>query len=206
MVNLMYQYPGVAEWLRLKAKLSLDLLRDWRAAVTVYGNDDMELSANAFMPPFTLFTGFDFGRAAKYCSAASPKLSTMHWSVMVEFWGEVLLERNPGLDEKLVVRALAQLFDLGDEIDAERLSDYGYPGPEDPHPVPDTPQRRKIAQAKAAAGEGMAVTPLVHGYGPLEDFSRRLRLVAKSEADGVWINRYGYLSDAKIQAIGQIWK
>ena len=45
------------------------------------------------------------------------------------------------------------------------------------------------------------MTPLVHGYGPPDDFARRLRLVADSRADGVWINRYGYLSDEKLQVV-----
>jgi hypothetical protein len=49
------------------------------------------------------------------------------------------------------------------------------------------------------------ITPLVHGYGPLGDFCRRLQLVADSGAHGVWINRYGYLSDRKLEAIGKIW-
>ncbi|MGY8824449.1 MAG: hypothetical protein ACKVJG_11040 [Candidatus Latescibacterota bacterium] len=204
--NALRSYPGVAEWLRLKSELSVDLLREWRAALTAYGGEDKKLSANAFMPPLTLFTGFDFKRAARFCSAASPKLYTMHWSAMVEFWGEVLLKHNSGLDEKLVTRALAQLFDLGDHIEAEKLADYGYPEPHEAHPVPDAPQKRRIAQAKAAAGEGMAITPLVHGYGPVDDFARRLKLVAESEADGVWINRYGYLGDEKIAAIAEIWR
>ena len=116
------------------------------------------------------------------------------------------MQHNSGLDEALVTRALAQLLDLGDDIDAEKLSDYGYPEPHEPHPIPDAPQLRKIAQVKAAAGAGMAVTPLVHGYGPTDDFARRLQLVADSEADGVWINRYGYLGDDKIEAIGRIWR
>ena len=46
------------------------------------------------------------------------------------------------------------------------------------------------------------VTPLVHGYGPLDDFTRRLELVANCDAvSGLWINRYGYLSDEKLDAI-----
>ena len=52
----------------------------------------------------------------------------------------------------------------------------------------------------------MQITPIVHGYGPLEDFERRLQLVATSKADGVWINRYGYLGDDKLDAIGEIWR
>ena len=64
---------------------------------------------------------------------------------------------------------------------------------------------RKIAQVRAAAGPEMAITPLVHGYGPVNDVVRRFRLVAESGADGVWINRYGYLGDDKIEAIGAVW-
>ena len=135
LLNALRAHPGIAEWLRLKADLSVDMLREWRAALTAYGGEDKKLSANAFMPPFTLCTGFDFGRAARYCSAASPKLYTMHWSAMVEFWGSVLMQHNPDLDEALVTRALAQLFDLGDDIGAVRLLDYGYPEPHEPHPV-----------------------------------------------------------------------
>jgi hypothetical protein len=130
----------------------------------------------------------------------------MHWSVMVEFWGRDLLAHNPGLDETLVVRALAHLFDLGDAITAERLSDYGYPEPHEPHPIPDDCQARKIRQVCTEARGRTPVTPLVHGYGPLNDFSRRFKVVADSPADGVWINRYGYLSDDKLDAVGRLWK
>jgi hypothetical protein len=129
----------------------------------------------------------------------------MHWSVMVQFWGEILLKHNPGLDESLLVKALAHLFDLGDEITAQRLSDYGYPAPDQPHPIPDAPQTRKIQQVLAESGDQVQITPLVHGYGPLGDFCRRLQIVADSSAHGVWINRYGYLSDSKLEAIGEIW-
>ena len=206
LVRLLRRYPGVLEWLRMKSALSVDLVRTWREAITEFGGEAKELSVNAFMPPLTLFTGFDFAGAAEYCSAASPKLYTMHWSVMVEFWGKVLLARNPGLDEKLVVRSLANLFDLDDEVTANQISDYGYPEPGEPHPVPNAPQARKIDQAVVEAGGGMAITPIVHGYGPLEDFRRRLQIVQTSAADGVWVNRYGYLGDDKLDAIGGIWR
>ena len=49
-----------------------------------------------------------------------------------------------------------------------------------------------------------AVTPLVHGYGPPADFRRRLQIVTDSAADGVWINRYGYLGEEKLQAITEV--
>jgi hypothetical protein len=103
------------------------------------------------------------------------------------------------------VKALVNLFDLADETPTAGLSDYAYPEPDQPHPVADGPQCRKIEQAIADAGPGLMITPLVHGYGPLDDFRRRFQLVADSAAHGVWINRYGYLSDHKLDAVGEIW-
>lgn len=200
------EHPAVGAWLRLKAALSTDLLRDWREAITEAGGAEKELSANAFMPPFSHFTGLDFAQAAAHCGSISPKLYTMHWALMVRFWGDTLLASNPGLDEHRLVQALVQLFDLADSDIAATLADYDYPPPDQPHPIPNGPQLRKIDQALAATGGKARVYALVHGYGPLDDFRRRLQLVADSPVDGVWINRYGYLSDAKLDAIGEIWQ
>ena len=158
------------------------------------------------MPPLTLLTGFDFARAGAWCDAASPKLYTMHWTVMVDFWGRQLLAHNSGLDERLLVHALANLFDLGDTPPGDSLQSFHYPEPEEPHPVNDAVQRRRLASAVRQARGQMAVTPLVHGYGPIEDFLRRFRLVADSDVDGAWINRYGYLSDAKLDGVGALWR
>ena len=71
---------------------------------------------------------------------------------MVEFRGRVM-DNNLELEEGLVVRSLANLFDLGDEIHAESLSDYGYPKPDQPHAVADSPQKRKIRQVRSSAGK-----------------------------------------------------
>ncbi len=134
---LLRQYPAVFEWLRLKSDLSVDMLQHWRQIIddATTSGTPKKLSANAFMPPLTMFTGFDLGRAARICDAVSPKLYTMHWTVMVEFWGRRLLEHNPDLDEALLVHALSNLFDLADEPQGSKLDDYRYPEPHEPHPV-----------------------------------------------------------------------
>lgn len=204
--RLMRRFPGIGEWLRMKAALSVDLLTDWRDAITEAGGTDKVLSANAFMVPFSIFTGFDFDGASEVCQAVSPKLYTMHWSLIVEFWGRELLESNPGIDERLLVRALENLFDLTDSASATGLDEYGYPEPDEPHPIADAPQARKVRQVQAEVAGRCLVTPLVHGYGPEDDFQRRFRVVAGSAEDGVWINRYGYLSDRKLEVIGQAWR
>ncbi|MBW3540029.1 MAG: hypothetical protein KY476_07160 [Planctomycetes bacterium] len=224
-------WEPVRTWLRLKAQLSLAVLGDWRRAIDEV-RTGVELSANAFMPPYSRVTGFDFHGAAGVCDSINPKLYTMHWALMVTFWGRALLEHNPGLDERLIVRSLVHLMDLADaeqresalpekgdtplsgqegdgplfRMPGETLADYRYPEPHEPHPIPDRPQRRKIDQVLRSVAGQAAVFPLVHGYGPVEDFTRRLRLVAESPADGVWINRYGYLSDEKLERIAEVWK
>jgi hypothetical protein len=208
-VTLLSRFPAVGEWLRLKAALSVDLLQHWRTIINEAGGSDRELSANAFMPPYSALTGFDFIGAAGCCHSIAPKLYTMHWSLMVKFWGDVLLEANSGLEERLVVQTLVNLMDLADSAAGHaQMAEYGYPNPDEPHPVPDAPQQRKIALARSLTNSGgaAAVYPLVHGYGPPDDFRRRLQLVADSAADGVWINRYGYLSDEKLAAIEAVWK
>ena len=37
--------------------------------------------------------------------------------------------------------------------------------------------------------------------GPDGDFHRRVKVVAESQAQGVWVNRYGYLGDPKLESI-----
>jgi hypothetical protein len=205
-LSCLSRYPGVAGWLRMKAELSADMLREWRETITEWGGPEYELSANAFMPPYTLLTGLDFARAAVHCDAVSPKLYTMHWSLMVKFWGDEILAANLDLDETLLARALVTLMDISDDPGPCRLYDYGYPAPDEPHPIPNEPQIRKIAKVCRATAGQADVTPSVHGYGPPDDFRRRLQLVADSNADGVWINRYGYLGEEKLNAITEVWK
>jgi len=48
------------------------------------------------------------------------------------------------------------------------------------------------------------VYALAHGYGPLEDFRQRLQVAWRASRRRVWINRYGYLTEEKIDAIGSV--
>jgi len=185
-------------WLRLKAELSADLIADWADAL----GPDHAVSANAFPPGYATLTGLDCGRALQHADSVSPKLYTMHWSQMVEFWGRRLLDANPELDEALLVPALCAAMDIGHE--GWSLADYGYPEPDKRHPIPDEPQVRKLSQAVAQAGGRGPVHALIHGYGPVDDFRRRLELVPGRGVDGFWVNRYGYLANEKLDVIGDV--
>lgn len=203
--SLLTRFPGVAEFFRLKAALSADLLADWRVAINDTVGPEKELSANAFMTPYSFFTGLDFARIGDNCGSVSAKLYTMHWCQMIEYWGRELLDANPGLDEGLLVRALVSLMDIADPGGGgSTLADYHYPEPDEAHPIPSETQARKLRQVVRAVGGRAQAHALVHGYGPLEDFRRRFALAADSPVDGIWVNRYGYLSDEKLAAMGEV--
>ena len=89
------------------------------------------------------------------------------------------------------------LFDLDDHASATRIEEYGYPNSDQPHAMLNAP----LAKVRGKA----AKTFLVHSCGPYEDFVRRCRLVAESEAGGVWINWYRYPSDEKLSAVRDVW-
>ena len=93
-----------------------------------------------------------------------------------------------------------------DEIE-DRLDCYRYPEPHEEHPIPVATQQRKLREVRdQLSGNSTSLVPLVHGYGPPDDFARRFRVIAEADVEGVWINRYGYLGDEKLDTIEQVWK
>lgn len=148
---------------------------------------------HAFPPPFSDLTGFDFAANAEHADDVGMKLYTMHLPMILRNYGQQLLAWNPELSEERLVVALNRWLDLADEPLAS-LDAYAYPRPEQPHPVSDAAQARKIVAASAA---GERVHIMTHTYGPVEDFARRLRVASAHCSGGFWINRYAYLDDKK---------
>ena len=106
------------------------------------------------------------------------------------------------VEETLIVRAVARAMDIADgENRFQTLADCRYPEPDEPHPAGSGAQARKIAFARARASN---VYALAHGYGPVDDYRQRLEVAWKASGGRVWINRYGYLSDAKLDATGAV--
>jgi len=203
LVRWLSEHPGIGAFLRFKATLVDELLSGFRRALNEAGGAGKELMPNAFPPPFTLASGLDFRRAARHSTAISVKLYTMHWPVILRFYGEQLRKNNPGLSESLLVKVLLLWFDIADAEGPSSLAEYVYPEPDAPHPAGLRAQARKIVQAQSEAGQ-TPVYALAHGYGPAEDFRRRLEMAYRAARRRVWINRYGYLSDEKLDIIGQV--
>jgi hypothetical protein len=203
LLRALANHPGLLDFLAFKAQLVDELLAGFRQTLTDVAGQQMQLMPNAFPPPFTLASGLDFARAARYSSAISVKLYTMHWAMMLRFYGDAMRRANPRVSEALLVRALVGWFDIADDAGLSRLDDYAYPEPDQPHPVGRQAQVGKLAEAQAEAGE-VPVYGLAHGYGPADDFRRRLQAACEGAPQGVWINRYCYLSDEKLEIIGQV--
>ena len=182
--------PGISAWLRFKAALVEEMIAGFREVMNESGGEEMELLPNAFPPPWTIVSGMDFGRVAQHSSAISCKLYTMHWPMMLRFYGDQILNANPGLSSRLLARALVRWLDIADDDGLDTVEDYSYPPPDQAHPVGPLAQRRKIRQAQRQAGD-TPVYVLAHGYGPLEDFRSRLEVAKRAGDHGYWVNRYG---------------
>lgn len=188
--------PGIADLMRFKSLLVEQMLDGYLRILREHGSK--ELIPDFFPPPFTLASGVDFSVANKYCHSLSVKLYTMHWPMIVGFYGDELLKSNQGLSHELLAETLVRITDI-DEHARGPLSWYKYPDPATPHPISLLAIKRKIAQAQHDSK--VPVYALVHGYGPVDDFEARLRSAWEASHGKVWINRYAYLSDEKIERI-----
>lgn len=197
--------PALAEAFRFKSALTVRYVRELRDMLDrIPGGRDKELSPNAFPPPWSLLSGMDFGRVAEYADSINMKLYTMHWPLMVWFYASELIEQNHGLDETLLVRTISNLFDMEDDGQGVCLQDYVYPPPDKAHRAGVEAQRRKVSQALSACAGKARLYPVVHGYGPADNFAERLHTGWETEAPGIWVNRYCYLSERKLAAIAAL--
>lgn len=202
LMRWMVNYTGVLELARFKAALSAELLAGFRRAMNEAGAARMELIAHAFPPPWNLASGIDFGRSDSQVSGYCVKLYTMHWAMMLRFYADQILAANRGLSDQLLGQALVHLLDIADDRGLAKATDYHYSEPDEPHPAGSKAMQRKIEQAHREAG-GIPVYGLAHGYGPADDFRRRLLAAWDASPAGIWVNRYGYLSDEKLRIIGE---
>jgi hypothetical protein len=163
---------------------------------------DKKLAPQSFPDPWCRVSGFDHARAAPLSDAIGVKLYTMHWPMMLRFYAEAMLAQNPALDPRLLAGMLTRLLATGGP-EPQSLEDLSYPGPDDPHPVGAAAQTAKIEQAQARAG-ACPVLAFAHAYGPVDDVAARALTAWNAGPHGIWVNRYGYLSDSKLDRLGAL--
>ena len=192
------RWPGLADLWRFKADLVVSLLDACRKAVPA----GKKLAPQSFPPPWTQVSGFDHARAAPFADAIGVKLYTMHWPMMLRFYADAVAAGNPDLDHGMVAKALVALLATGGP-EPSSIEDLRYPDPDETHPVGAGEQTAKIRAAQQAAGS-CPVLPFSHAYGPVEDVAKRAAIAWEAGPHGIWVNRYGYLSDAKLDRLGAL--
>ena len=206
LVETLAAYPGVQDLLRFKADSVCAAAADLLQTLDTAGASGVALGLNGFAPPWSLVTGLDYRRVHEVVQATRCKLFTFHWPMITRWWSESLLAWNPGLDETSVLRAVQTMLDLPPPPDEHRqsLAEYGMPRPDEPHPITPDALTRKMNQAIRQSGSPNCLA-YVHGYRPPAEFARTLEAVLASEAQGCWVQRYGYLSDEKLAIMRSVW-
>lgn len=205
LARLFQKRPGLLDWFRAKAMIVTQFIAACAETAKEASGGRIRLMPQAFPPPWSVLSGFDFSAVAGTGACAiGVKLYTMHWPMIVRSYGDSLVAQSPELAaDHGLADAIGRLFGMRDE--GERfgpLREVRYPEPEEAHPVGALAQAAKIRQAQAEAGD-VPVHAFAHGYGPLDDVAARAKVAFDASGGRLWINRYGYLSDAKLDAIGR---
>jgi hypothetical protein len=175
----------------------LALLRTVRSALDAVPGPRRRLEPQAFPPPFPAISGFPLDGLAGVADAVGIKLYTMHWPMIARFWASQLAGDGDAGVVDATAAALAEAFGFTDgRVDGASLR---YPEPHERHPAGTRAQRDKLAAAQALAGD-VPVVAFAHTYGPVDDVVARC-VLAGSAGRPLWLNRYGYLSDAKLRAL-----
>ena len=148
-----------------------------------------------------MLSGFSYASAAKFVQGIGVKLYTMHWPMILSDWGQALSGNE--VSEEALSEALVTLLDLGQQAPDE-LEGFKYPEPDQPHPASSDTIARKISLAQQQVSGDCPVYAFTHSYGPLADVERRAKACWEASNGQMWVNRYAYLSDEKITALGNL--
>ena len=196
-------FPGVLALRRFKSDLVVELIDAYGATVDDASGGRMEFLVQGFPPPWAQASGFDVTRLAPLCSGIGVKLYTMHWPMMVRAYADRLLGANANLSPRPLLAAIFRLLDLLDEAPPTDLHEVVYPEPDVPHTAGPKAQAGKIRETAALAGD-TPVYAFSHAYGPLDDFRTRMETAWRASRGRMVVNRYGYMDDAKLDALGEL--
>jgi len=196
---------GAPLWASKRASAGA-LLRSYRQALDRVPGPRRVFEPQVFPAPLSGFSGIDWRAIADTADAVGVKLYTMHWPMMARYWARDLVGSADPRALDAVTAAMAGFLGFCDEPlpDGALLH---YPPPETPHPVGRQAQIHKLRQAQRAAGQ-VPVIAFTHSYGTPTDVRQRIAIAASAFCDDtparLWVNRYGYLSDAKLADLGRL--
>lgn len=194
--------PWLAALLNYRAALVGDYVRALVVMVHDASQGRVEAIMQAFPPPLNRLSGFNTAALDGVPAEIAVKHYTMHWP-MIERAYAADIAAAAGVTEVEALRFARPLLGL-DEAPAGPVEAVVYPEPGMAHPA-GTKLLRGMAQQTTQMIRTSRASIIVHGYGPCEDVLRRFDAVA-SVATRLHLNRYGYLSEEKIDALGQRWR
>lgn len=197
--GLIEQWPVLGDHFRLRRFLVADYAKFLREVVDEASGGAKKVALQGFPPPWNQLSGFDPAALEPHADALAIKFYTMHWPMMLQNYAQTIAASFPGQDDTIASGLMRLFFGQGTE---RNLSDIRYPEMSEPHGVSADTVARKFAAAQHGA-----VKPLIavsHGYGPVEDVVSRFEGAWQASGGRVEINRYGYLSNAKIDAIAAL--
>lgn len=201
--DLLGRFPGVIDLCAFKADLIAEMLSAYSKTVDQASAGTMDFVVQGFPPPWSQASGFDVGKIAPHVSGIGVKLYTMHWPMMVRGYAQRILAANGNVSEAVLLRGLFAILDVLDDAPPLQLGDVNYPEPDAAHLAGLRAQERKIMQTRALAGD-IPVYAFSHAYGPLDDFRARMDVAWQASGQRMVVNRYGYLSDEKLDVLGQV--
>ena len=189
--------PAIRAHFRLRAALVCDYAAFISAEAHAVGK---RVFLQGFPPPWSTLSGFDVRGLAAVSDAIGVKLYTMHWPMIEQNYVDHLIRRGGGSWSEV---AAAVWTALGTSATPPRSpDDLRYPEPDEPHSADDRAITAKTDAARRLAGT-TEFWAMGHAYGPCADMLRRLRAAGHGGGGQVYLNRYGYLSDEKLRALGK---
>lgn len=205
MARLIDEAPGWSDFCRFKAESVTWFYREARTALDAEGRGAVRLMARGWPPPWNRWSGMDYAALAGGCAAATPKLFAFDYCAIPRWYGETLQRWNPRLTEAAILDALTAWLDLPDAFSPRSFARYAIPAEDEPHPVGIPAYRRRVdAVAEAVAGR-CALQPFAHCHMPDGMWREKLRMLRAAAVDGIWVQMYGYLSDAKLRILREEW-
>lgn len=191
----------ITDLLRLRRALVGDYQKFLADAVRAASHNTTRVFFQGFPPPWNEVSGFDFAVTGGLADDVGAKIYSMHWPMMEKNYCEALLGLTP-LSEAICIRLVRALLGTT-TAQVSRIDQLRYPAPEESHPADSASIESKLNAARQEVTTAR-FWALSHSYGPLEDVARRFQAALAGSNGNVYLNRYGYLSDEKLDTLGSM--
>ncbi len=200
--SLVAAYPALGDLITFRSAIVVDYARFLHDTLAEASNGRCQTFLQCFPPPLNIATGFRLNEMAAHCDVIGVKLYTMHWPLIEANYIQWLASRTD-FDPIRIARAVSAVLRLSAR-EPRRREEIRYPEPDEAHPCTTEDLVEKLRTARQEISQGAGMVGIAHGYGPAEDFLRRLKATAEGAEGAVHINRFCYLSDEKIAAIAAL--